>query len=246
MPKRPRLIVVSVLAFSALAGLAAYCVKPELAGAAQLDRQVQVPPEGAFSPVVVAYVTLGDVVVQKCRVVKPRTEPPDPTTPFYANDDWIQNLTVYLLNRTDKPIVFLTVAFSFPDTTVRQSRAAFSVNLGVIPPSALFDLNGRPVKVKQPPGTEPIFFGPGEMMPIHLADYLDRIDIKRSLPASLAAMTTIDVVPQPGTIFADGMWFNAGYRVFDPKTSTWRRMDDGYFPGHPGRNLPGRPGWVDP
>ena len=84
------------------------------------------------------------------------------------------------------------------------------------------------------------------MMPIHLAYYLDRVKVKRSLPASLAAQTTISVTVQPGTFFADGMWFNAGYRVFDPKTSTWRRMDDGYFPGHPGRNLPGRPGWVDP
>ena len=246
MTKRPRLIVVSVLAFSALAGLAAYCVKPELARAAGPQREVWVPTYGAFSPVVVAYVTLGDVVVQKCRVVKPRTEPPDPITPFSADDDWIRNLTVYLLNRTDKPIVFLTVGFAFPDTYVEQTHAGFSVTLGVIPPSALFDLNGRPVKVKQPPGTKPIFFGPGEMMPIHLADYLDRIDVKRHLPASLAAQTTISVAPQPGTIFADGMWFNGGYRVFDPETSTWRRMDDGYFPGHPGRNLPGRPGWVEP
>ena len=75
MTKRPRLIVVSVLAFSVLVGLAAYCVKPELFGAAQLQRQVQVPPVGAFSPVVIAYVTLGDVVVQKCRVVS-GAEPP--------------------------------------------------------------------------------------------------------------------------------------------------------------------------
>ena len=244
MTKRPRLIVVSVLAFWAFVGLAAHYVKPEVAAAAQLQKQVQVPTVGAFSPVVIAYVTLGDVVVQKCRVVKPRTEPPDPITPFYAEDDWIRNLTVYLLNRTDKPIVFLTVVFGFPDTDVGQAGASFAVTLGVMPQIS-FDLNGRPIN-RPPPRDKPILFGPGETMPIHLADYLDRVNVKRSLPASLAAQTTMSVTVQPGTFFADGMWFNAGYRVFDPETSTWRRMDDGYFPGHPGRNLPGRPGWVDP
>jgi hypothetical protein len=60
----------------------------------------------------------------------------------------------------------------------------------------------------------------------------------------LAGLAQMMVTPQ-GVFFEDGMRWPGGYQVFDPTTSSWRRMEPGYFPGDVDRYLPGKPGWID-
>ncbi|HEY3826339.1 MAG TPA: hypothetical protein VGL82_17360, partial [Bryobacteraceae bacterium] len=39
-----------------------------------------------------------------------------PIVPFEWNEDWLQNTTLYLLNRTNKTIVFGQIGLWFPET----------------------------------------------------------------------------------------------------------------------------------
>jgi hypothetical protein len=232
-----------VLAFSVLLFLAARYVRPE-AAAAQMQRQVEVDIANKMQPVVVTKINLGNVTVQQGRFVKPVGAVQDPVTPFPADDDWIQNLTVYLFNRTNQTIVYAHFNFSFPETTnwATRFRAVFPLTLGRIPPEAAFE-NGR--AIPQPPGSQPIMFRPGQTMAIRLGDYIDQIKAAVEPHRPLAALTTMGL--GPATLFFDGgLRWDGRFRVLDPQTSAWRRIDDpNYFPGDPDGRWPGRPGWVD-
>jgi hypothetical protein len=83
-------------------------------------------------------------------------------------------------------------------------------------------------------------------MAIHVGDYIDQIRarIEPAMLLQTLAMVTVNVGPP--IFFDDGMQLNGGFRVFDPQSHTWSRMDSGYFPGDFDTYWPGRPGWVDP
>ena len=70
----------------------------------------------------------------------------DPVAPFLADDDWVQNLTVYLFNRTNQTIVQGVLNFSFPETLdyAAHRGPVFQLQLGRIPESVAFD-KGRPI-----------------------------------------------------------------------------------------------------
>jgi hypothetical protein len=235
----------TVLACGAKAAILAFLLLPGSGAAAQLKRQVYFGPDSKIMPVVVEKVTLGSAVVQFGRYQTTEVRP-YPVTPFSADDDWISQLTVYLLNRTEKAVVRLTVVFSFPETTLRTpdgpSRAGFSLTLGLLPPPANVDPAGRPIP--QRPGAKPISLGPGQTMSIRLSDYIDEIKRDGERSISLSAATQLNVTVQPGIYFADGMQWNGGYRTFDEQTGTWQRMPSDFFPGDPDAHWPNRPGWV--
>jgi hypothetical protein len=232
----------SLLAFSVLLILAARYVKPGAAAAAQTERQVRFHIANKFEPVVVTKITAGNVAVQAGRFIKPAGEAQDPITPFSADDDWIRNLTVYVLNRTNRTIVYASLNLGFPETTVGQTQAFFPLFLGRIPESIPFDSHGAPIR--RPEGSQPIRFRPGQTMAIHLGDYIDQIRARVEPMMPFASLTAISV-NFGRFFFADGMSWSGRFRAMDPQGSTWREMDPDYFPGDPDGRWPGRPGWVD-
>ncbi len=215
--------------------------------AAAQPRQVLCGFANRTDPVVVTRITHAGVTVQRGRFVKSAAEAPDPITSFQADNDWLEKVAVYVLNRTDKVIVYASFTFGFPETTVGQTRAMLPLTLGQIPPFLSVDLNGAPIR--QPPGAKPIAFMPGQTMAIRLADYIDEIKsrVERIRPTSGRTVSglTIITVSFGRYFFEDGMQWNAGYRLFDPESRTWQRMDRAYFPGNMDKYWPGRTHWVD-
>lgn len=243
MLKRLRLIGGSGLVLAILVTLAARYVKSEAATLVPMQRQVNAHVPNKMQPVVVTKITLDDVTVQPGRFVKPVGEVQDPVTPFIADDDWVQRLTVYLLNRTNRTIVKAAFTFSFPETSdwAAHIRPVFSLSLGRIPPSVAFE-KGRPIFQK--PESQPLQFGPGQTMAIRLGDYIDQIkaDIEPAMP--LAALSTLEV-GVAGFFFEGGLRWDGSFRAFDPQSSAWNRVDDpNYFPGDADGRWPGRPGWI--
>jgi hypothetical protein len=242
MFKRLKVAGACGLPFAVVFSLAAQYVKAQAPGA-QVERQVELPIVDKMAPVVVTKITHGDIVVQLGRFIKPVGTAPDPTTPFLADDDWVQNLTIYLLNRTNDTIVSATFNLIAPETMDRVARslAGFQLHLGRIPSSFAFE-NGRPVR--QPPERQPISFRPGQTLAIHLRDYIDQIKAAVEPTKPLAALTTMDV-RFVGFFFASGLRWNGAFRALDPQNFTWRRKDPDYFPGDMDARWPGRPGWID-
>jgi hypothetical protein len=247
MYKRLKLVGGITLAFVLVLVLATLWPRPGSAAAGETERQVQVPIGLKKDPVVITKVTLGDAVVQAGRFVQ--AGPAEPITPFRAGDDWIQNLAVYLYNRTNKTIVFARVIFGFPETgdAHSQPQRAFILELGLVPQSA-------PVGTRMNlSDLQPIVFPPGQTMVIRLGDYIDRIRSRveppspRSGAIPLAAATQLAIFLN-AFFFADGMEYHAGvYNVQDPQDpGKVVHMDQGYFPGDPERTWPGRPDWRGP
>jgi hypothetical protein len=243
MFKRLKAVGGSGLVFSILVILATRYVKSEAATLLPMQRQVDALVPNKMQPVVVTKITLDDVTVQPGRFIKPVGEVQDPVTPFIADDDWVQRLTIYLLNRTNRTIVQANFNFSFPETTdwAKHYRPVFKLSLGRIPPSVAFE-KGR--AIFQKPELQPIQFWPGQTMAIRLGDYIDQIkaDIEPAMP--LAALTTLEV-GLAGFFFEDGLRWDGPFKVFDPQSLTWRRVGDpNYFPGDADGRWPGRPGWI--
>ncbi len=232
----------SAAVFLALIGLLVRGVEPQSVSAAQLQRQVMVPTVSKMDPVVVKRVTVGNATVQAGRFRKPPGEARDEITPFTADDDWVQNTTVYLLNRTNRAVVYFQVNVSFPETTAGTRRANVPLLFGQLPASEAFTVDGKPARA---PAGIPMSFGPGQVMAIHLADHMDRINARMDRAIPVAAVSSIAVVVA-SPFFADGLWYNDGqYWSFDKVTSTWRRINPNYFPGDIDSHWPGRPGWDD-
>jgi len=139
------------LAAAVLLVLVSPRAKPLSAAAVATMRQIQVPRTTKMDPVAVTKVSLGDTIVQLGRMIAPTEEP---TTPFLADADWIQNLTICLYNRTNRKIVFAEVILLFPETGDGRTQPMYSatLRLGRIPPSAPDGTRSQPSDV------EPILF----------------------------------------------------------------------------------------
>jgi hypothetical protein len=161
---------------------------------------------------------------------------------FPAGEDWVQNLTIYILNRTDQTIVHFEAMFSFPETTAGHERWGVPLSLGRTPDSGMIDAKGN--LLTQPPDLQPLSFGPGQAMELHLGGYAGFVENT----ARAASLTTIQMSFQRVFFKGGTLQWSSGavYGVYDPKTSKWQSQKSGYFPGDRDANWPGAPGWVDP
>jgi hypothetical protein len=227
------------LAFAFLLVPTTQWLKPANSAAVKTERQVQIPIGSKMKPVVITKVTLGDTVVQAGRMATV-----EPITPFQAGDDWIQNLTIHLYNRTNKTIVFAQVLFGFPETgdgragAAGQPPRAFLLQLGRIPPPA-------PSAGHQPTDWQPISFLPGQTMAIRLGDYIDRIRFQVEPVLPVAAVTQL-IIQLNIFYFADGMEYSGNaFKIHDPQNpGKALHADPNYFPGNMNLSWPGRPDWT--
>lgn len=228
------------VAFAVFLILGTQWLRPAKSAAVETERQVEVTPTDQMSPVAATEVRLGSTVVQPGRMLQQgRVER---ITPFQAGDDWIQNLTLHLYNRTNKTIVFAEIIFLFRESgSVARSGRGFDLELGRIPPSAPGGL--RP----QPSDRQPISFLPGQTMVVHLGDYIEQIrrQVEPVLPVAASTHLRISLV---SFYFADGMLYRAGaYRSADPQNPGKELlMSRDYFPGNMNRSWPDRPDWISP
>ncbi len=77
-----------------------------------------------------------------------------PITPFQAGSDWLRQMTISLVNRTNKTIVFGGIIFHFLDVgdcSVAQPCVEAEIHLGQMPIIDAYDgRTGRPLKPEHP------------------------------------------------------------------------------------------------
>jgi hypothetical protein len=209
---------------------------PVLVGASGI--QVQAEPQTRLDAVMITRVTVGDQDVQCGLWVGPTTV--QPVAPFNASGNWLQRLTIYLLNRTNKSLSYAQVGIGFPETGDGHSvpRSVFRVSLGRIPPRGAFFGSGKPME--QDAAIKPLSWGPGETLAVHLADFYDRLGREveqRGFGTEDITQLFIYIGP---FYFDDGMmWFGKLFQVPDQEhKGKYTALDRNYFPGNPYRNWP--------
>ena len=157
----------------------------------------------------------------------------EPPAAFQAGDDWLKDLTVTLLNRTNKKIVYALIGLGFPQT---QPERAENISLGRIPDNAAFDRQGRPLRQE---GRQPLSLGPGQTLVLNVRDHIG--EIEGTLGPALSLPVTKVTIHLIGCNFEDGMHWNPGsYSVPDPDhPGQWKRMAArSYCPGDRFANWP--------
>jgi hypothetical protein len=209
--------------------LLAINIAPTMALGAQ--RQIEVEGQHRSDAVIITQVTVGNQDIQ-CGLVADRTTL-QPIVPFEWNEDWLQNTTLYLLNRTNKTIVFGQIGLWFPETgdgTPQRPMEVYNLTLGRLPDAAAVSVTtGKPLQ--QATTAQPISLAPGQTLQVHLSDYINQI--RGSVAAVPFPNVTRVIVRRSSFVFDDGMRWAGEYSIPDPDhPGKWKNMPPAYFPGN--------------
>jgi len=155
-------------------------------------------------------------------------------TPFQADEDWLKNMSISLLNRTDKAIVCAQVQFSFPDTgdgSPAQPITTYTITVGQQPESSLHYADGS--RIPPDPTKQPLLLAPGQTLVIPVADSIDAIQSRIEEKMLFSKITRVNI-RRYMLYFVDGMrWDSSGYQVPDSDhPGHYTRLSPTYFPGH--------------
>ena len=164
-----------------------------------------------------------------------------PVTPFRANSNWLQQMTISLVNRTDKTIVFGSLLFRFLDTGDCHDLpcVAKTLSCGKMPAVDAYDgRTGQPLRFDHPNQTS-LDWKAGQTIVIHVSDYMDKIEERLSDSIPVTAVTKL-FISRSSFYFEDGMRWNLGsYSVPDPEhRGKLKELPADYFPGIRGSNWP--------
>ena len=164
-----------------------------------------------------------------------------PVAPFQAGSDWLQQMTISLINRTNKTIAFGDILVHFLDTGDCRSAPCVgaSLTLGQMPAiDAYKGRTGRPLRPEHPE-RPPLDWKPEQTIVVHVSDYMDEIERNLADFMPVTAVTKVNVYRGP-FYFDDGMQWNLGrYAVPDPEHhGKFKELPADYFPGRRGNNWP--------
>lgn len=168
-------------------------------------------------------------------------------TPFQADENWLKNLSISLLNRTNKKIVRVELDIVFPDTgdgSPSHSVTVYRLWLGQRPEIVSFTRSGR--KLPPEPDKQPLSFAPGQTLVLNLANYADGIQTCVEGGCSGIGIPFAQVnriaIHRTQFYFADGMCWNLsgyGFPVLDHPGQFTYKPRGSYFPGgHPSQDWP--------
>lgn len=169
-----------------------------------------------------------------------------PVTPFQAGPEWLSQMTISLVNRTNKTIVFAGLIIHFLDTGDCRSApcARSEFHVGQRPPVDAYDgRTGQPLKPEHPE-RPPLDWKSEQTIVVHVSDFMPEIEESLgNYGMPVTAVTKVDV-SRGAFYFADGMlWAFGRYSVPDPQhPGKFSRLPADYFPGRKGNNWP--PGYT--
>jgi hypothetical protein len=200
-----------------------------------------VNPQMRMDAVIITKITVGDQQIQPGVSSGPHEDKIGQM--FLADDNWLKNMSITLMNRTDKIIVRASIKLYFPDTgdgDPSRPVTSFPITLGQLPEMDLFTSKGE----KRPPETsrKALLWAPGQTLVIRLADYIDEIQSGVEENISFSQVTRV-VIDRILFFFADGLRWGTleGFAMPDPNhPGKYTNMGPRYFPGDATQNLPPR------
>ncbi len=199
------------------------------------ERSIQVlDSQNRLSPVLITGVSVGEQGVQ-CGLLDVSIGHTGPVVPFHASGDWLNSVSIRLVNRTDKTIVGAQLTVMFLDTgdCRRNPCAATPLQLGKIPSGV--EKNSDRFGT----GTQ-LDWRPNESINIHLSDFGEELKGQLEHRMPMEDVHKIAINSQP-FYFADGMRWGAGANFAIPEPGQPGRftlMDRNFFPGNKYLNWP--------
>ncbi len=190
--------------------------------------------------VLISNIAVTDKTVECGLFIKPPAVV-QPVAPFPAGSDWLQQMTISLVNRTDKMIDYGSLILHFMDTGDCQSTPCAGANLvfGKRPSVDAFDYRtGRPLppdKVQR----SPVYWKPETTLVIHVSDYLQQIERQVERFTPVTTITNVKIY-RGIFFFGDGMYWQFGkYGVPDAEhPGKFKLLPANYFPGRRAHNWP--------
>lgn len=192
--------------------------------------------------VLISNVAVGGKTVECGLFIKPPTID-QPVTPFQAGSDWLRQMTISLVNRTSKTIVFGGISLHFMDTgdcSQAEPCVGAQLRFGQRPLIDAYDgRTGQPLRPEHPERPS-LDWKPETTIVVHVSD--DIAEIEEGLASrgfSLAAVTKVNVY-RGVFYFDDGMAWSLGrFAVPDPAhPGKFKELPADYFPGRRGNNWP--------
>ncbi len=164
-----------------------------------------------------------------------------PVTPFQAGADWLRQMTISVINRTNKTIAFGVIIFHFLDVGDCRSSPCVQAELhfGQRPTIDAYDgRTGQPLRPEHPE-RPPLDWKPEQTIVVHVNDYMAEIEETLANFMPVTAVTKVNIDRGP-FYFDDGMQWSLGrYAVPDPAHhGKFKELPANYFPGKRGRNWP--------
>ena len=191
-------------------------------------------------PVMITNISVGGKPIECGLFIKPPGVI-QPVAPFEASGDWLRQMIVSLINRTDETIVFGELNLDFLDTGDCRTQPCVGAQLrfGQRPAIDAYDgRTGQPLKPEQPE-RPPLDWKPGQTIVVHVSDYMSQIE--EDLANFISVTGVIKVNVYRGVFYFDnGMeWSLGSYAVPDPEHhGKFNRLPANYFPGKRGHNWP--------
>ena len=164
-----------------------------------------------------------------------------PFTPFQAGTDWFQQMTISLVNRTSKTIVFGALIFHFLDTGDCRSGPCVGVDLELGQRPAIDAYDQRSGKPLQPehPERPPLDWKSEQTLVIHVSDYMPDFEGRLANYLPVTNISKVNISRGP-FYFEDGMEWSLGkFSVPDPDHhGEFKQLPPNYFPGRTGHNWP--------
>jgi hypothetical protein len=130
---------------------------------------------------------------------------------FIAGNDWLKNMNIYVINRADLPVAWLSIALRFPQTGngQTQGRRGYNIQIGRMPDVAAF--SGRTGKPFPPGllGSKSLGLQPGGRLTIHVSDYMDGINSQLATAMAVSALSEVEVWVDV-CLFETGLRFSGG------------------------------------
>ncbi|MBV9267827.1 MAG: hypothetical protein JO061_16790 [Acidobacteriaceae bacterium] len=150
-------------------------------------------------------------------------------------------MTISLVNRTNKTIVFGSLIVHFLDTGDCRALPCVGdwLQFGKMPAIDAYDgRTGQPMKPEHPE-RPPLDWQSEQTIVVHVSDYIPEIEERLADSMLVTAVTKINIYRGP-FYFDDGMQWNLGrYSVPDPEHhGKFKELPADYFPGRRGNNWP--------
>jgi len=153
-------------------------------------------------------------------------------TPFFAGDDWLQQLTISLYNQTDKTVTQMSLALFFPETgegTHDSPIRVGQISLGRLPDGVAKSIETHQ-PIQQDERIRPISFAPHQTVLIDLGAEIDRM--KGALDNLPFRAITKCTIRMSSAFLDDKMKWTGSYWTPDANSpGGYKAMEKAYFPG---------------